>query len=93
MGNDRQTQWFHVVIFKLLSLVFYPKKYRFTWEQMRSFDSGGRLGRNHVLKNLNCFNFKPYVDKTIGEVRHLLHIDQDVVEYLTESIYPTCRSL
>jgi hypothetical protein len=75
MGNVLQTRWCHVVVFKLLSLIFYPKKYRFTQIQMQSFDSGYRLGRRHVLKNLNHFKFELYLDTTISEVRHLLEID------------------
>lgn len=74
MGNDLQTQWCHVVVFKLLSLIFYPKKYRFTQVQLQSFDLGYGLGRRHILKNLNHFNFELYLDKTISEVRHLLEI-------------------
>jgi hypothetical protein len=74
MGNDWQTQGCHIVIFKVLSLTFYPKKYCFTWVQMRSFDLGYKLGRKHVIKNLNHLNFEPYLDKSISEVRYLLHL-------------------
>jgi hypothetical protein len=86
MGNDIQTQWFHVVIFKVLSLIFYPKKYHFTRDQMQLFDIGCRLGRNHVLRNLNCLNFNLHADKTIREVRHVLHIHQDIVEYAKDLV-------
>jgi hypothetical protein len=74
MGNDLQTKGCHVVLFKLLSLIFYPKKYRFTGVQVQSFDLGYKLGREHVIKNLNHLNFETYLDKTISEVRYLLHL-------------------
>jgi hypothetical protein len=84
MGNDLQTKWYHVVFFKFLSATFYPKKYRFTWDQMQLFDLGYRLGRTHFLKNLNCLDFNLHANKAIDKVRHLLHINRDIFEYIPD---------
>jgi hypothetical protein len=75
MGNDRSTHWVHIIIFKLISLYFYPVKYRFTWDQMKSFDLGYRLGKLNPIKNLNSLSFPLHANKTVAHVRQLLRID------------------
>jgi hypothetical protein len=75
MGNDRKTRWVHLVIFKLISRYFYPVKYRFTWDQMKSFDLGYRLGGLSAIENLNSSNFSLYANKTVTHVRQPLRID------------------
>jgi hypothetical protein len=75
MGNDQATAWYHVTIFKLISLYFYPIKYRFSWDQMKSFEQGYRLGELSAIKNLNSRNIWIYANETVAHVRQLLLID------------------
>jgi hypothetical protein len=75
IGNDWETRWYHVTIFKLILLYFYPIKYRFSWDQLKSFDLGCKLGEMCLRKNLNSINFHLHANKSVSEVRKLLLID------------------
>jgi hypothetical protein len=86
IGNDQETRWHHVTIFKLISLYFYPIKYRFSWEQMKLFDLGYKLGEMCPLKNLNSINFHLYANKSVSEIRKLLLIDRAGYTLITINI-------
>lgn len=77
MGTDRQTHWYHVIIFKLISRYFYPAKYRFTGEQLKSFELGYKFSELSAMKNLNSINFRLHAHKTVDRLRQLLGINLD----------------
>lgn len=74
MGNDVQTNWLHVAIFKLCSFLFYTKSYRFRWAHFKSFDLGAAYGRSIKDKNLNRFDFSSYQDQPLAVLRRFLGI-------------------
>lgn len=75
MGNDRRTRSWHLIIYKLISRYFYPKKYRFSSDDLQVFDWGVECGRNLATKNLNQFNFEDCLEQSIAQLRKLLRID------------------
>jgi hypothetical protein len=77
MGTDRQTHWYHVIIFKLISRYFYPVKYRFTWQQLKSFELGYKFGELSAIRNLNSINFRLHAHKTVDRLRQLFGINLD----------------
>lgn len=85
MGNDVQTNWFHVAIFKLCSLLFYPKLYRFAWAHFRSFDLGVAYGRAVNVKNLNQFNFSCCQNQSLAALRHQFGIDARTLQTLHQA--------
>ena len=38
MGNDPDTSWWHIGLFKLASRFFYPQKFQFNREHLKQFD-------------------------------------------------------
>jgi hypothetical protein len=85
MGNDVQTNWFHVLLFKWFSCRFYPKLYRFTPEHLRLFDLGYFLGRVIKVKNLNQVDFSRYQQQSIAALRHQFGIDCKTLQILQEA--------
>lgn len=74
MGNDTSTNWFHYLVFKIASLLLYPHPYRFTLENLRTFDRAIAIGKKLPIKNLNQLDFS-YVDGvTVEALRKLLKI-------------------
>lgn len=69
MGNDTKTNKFHLLIFQLLSMNFYPQEFRFKPEHMGAFNSGFLLGKSIKIKNINSFNFSRCYSKTIAQTR------------------------
>jgi hypothetical protein len=85
MGNDLQTNGLHLIIFKVVSMLFYPQKYRFHQEHMKSFDLGFWYGRKISCKNINHLDFNDFNDKTISEVRERLGIHEDELKKIWET--------
>jgi hypothetical protein len=61
MGNDTDSNCFHYTVFRLVSLLLYPKPYRFTLANLKEFDRGIKVGLKIPIKNLNELDFS-YVD-------------------------------
>jgi hypothetical protein len=74
MGNDSKTKRWHLFIFKLFSFYFYPKKYKFSQENMQAFKQGFLTGRELAIQNLNKIGFQPYLDRNLSEIRVSLGI-------------------
>lgn len=72
MGNDRRCQRFHLWIFKIFALFFYPSKYRLRWSDLAEFERGVTQGRNFPVKNLNTINFYELQDHSLGELKKRL---------------------
>lgn len=80
MGNDPKTNGFHLFIFKVFTLFFYPLNYRFTSYQLQIFDRAFACGRQLKTKNIHRFDFNCVLDKTLAEVRSHFGIDLEELE-------------
>jgi hypothetical protein len=69
MGNDVRTTYWHLLLFKIMALVFYPAQYRLTWAEIKLFDRGVTLGRQLTRRNLNTWCWSDYYGQTLAEVR------------------------
>jgi hypothetical protein len=69
MGNDENTNWLHLLIFKIAAYFFYPPKYRLTHAELQIFDRGVRLGRQTKIKNINKFDWSKWHHKTLKNIR------------------------
>jgi hypothetical protein len=76
MGNDTQATWLHKLLFKLISVTLYPRKYRFSWKDLHLFDSGFAYGRSLQARNLNQLDFSTYQHQTVSQVRKQLGISK-----------------
>jgi hypothetical protein len=74
MGNDLATNWIHVLILKITAFIFYPKKYRFSSEDMQEFNRGFLLGKSLQAKNLNQGMPPDWDDKSLQEIRKELNL-------------------
>ncbi len=86
MGSDMRANRFHLAVFKILSSLFYPQKYKFNREHFKLFDLAFDYGRRLKVKNLNQFNFKAYENKTVGELRKYLGIELEEVKQCFDSV-------
>ncbi|MEH2395694.1 MAG: hypothetical protein V7K21_29940 [Nostoc sp.] len=82
MGNDPDSNHFHIALFKLISSVFYPKDYQFNSNHLRIFDLGLIYGNKINTKNIKDFDFQLYQHKTITEIRRELGIDLYTIQVL-----------
>ena len=69
MGNDLSTKRWHIWLFKLVSLLIYPPKFRFALSDLKAFDKGLAWGRNLPIKNLNQLDFTEYQDWQLSSLR------------------------
>jgi len=69
MGNDLETKQWHVWLYKFVSLLIYPPKFRFTISDLREFDKGLALGRSLPIKNLNKLDFTAYRDWQLSRLK------------------------
>jgi hypothetical protein len=74
MGNDRATNWIHVLVIKITAFIFYPKKYRFSLTDMQEFDRGFLVGKNLPLRNLNRGMPPEWDNKKLKEIRRELNL-------------------
>ena len=75
MGNEPKTNIVHVLIIKMFSCHFYPKKFRFSAREWIDFKAGFSYGRSRKVKRINQINFrKVKQDFLIGQIRERLGI-------------------
>jgi hypothetical protein len=74
MGNDRRTNALHLAIFKVCSLLFYPRPYRFDRRHLPSFDAGVALGRKAKVRNINQLDFRCFEQQPLGVLREWIGI-------------------
>ncbi|WP_019509612.1 hypothetical protein [Pleurocapsa sp. PCC 7319] len=74
MGNDPNTNWIHIQIFKFFARYIYPPKYQLTPQNFKVFDIGFNYGKSLYIKKINCLNFREFDNLTINEIRHFLGI-------------------
>lgn len=82
MGNDSDTQWFHVCIFKFIARFLYPKTYRFSRANLTSFDLAFQYGKHVEFKNINKLNFEAYYGEPIAKLQQLFGIDPEQLRSL-----------
>lgn len=85
MGNDLQTRWFHIILFKLISRTFYPLQFRFNSHHLIAFDLGYLYGSKVRSKNINKIDFQNYQHKSIQQIRQELGIDTYELQIMWES--------
>ncbi|MEO1430925.1 MAG: hypothetical protein AAFS12_00875 [Cyanobacteria bacterium J06632_19] len=83
MGNDLQTNWLHIVLFKFISNKFYPVSFRFNLQHLAVFDLGYLYGRKVATKNINKIDFQAYKYTSIAEIRKQLGIDIYALELMS----------
>lgn len=76
IGNDVKTKKIHLMIFKIISTLFYPKQYRFNQKNYVFFEAGLILGKKISTKNLNRFDFTSYENLPISAIRQKLGISK-----------------
>lgn len=74
MGNDPQTKWYHLIIFKIFSFLIYPKLYRLNRQQIKIFDLGFLYGRKLSSQAIYKINFADYQNYSLAVLRNLLGI-------------------
>ena len=74
MGNDLRTNAFHLAIFKVCSLLFYPRPYRFDRSHLTSFDAGVAQGRKARVRNLNQLDFRACEHRLLASLRQWIGI-------------------
>lgn len=88
MGNATQTNWLHQLLFKFTSSTVYPKKYRFSWKDLRFFDAGFIYGRSIQVRNLNQLDFSAYQNHTVSQVRQQLGMSKASASEQPNSVIP-----
>ena len=77
MGNDDRTKEWEVKLFKFVSSKLYPKKERFTQEQLKIFDEGFMYGQSklHLYQRIGEFNWST-IDKNtpLNEVKRKFNV-------------------
>ena len=68
MGNDPQTQFFHIWIFKFFCQYLYPKSYRFNDQDFFYFDLGFAYGKSLKVQ-FNLIEFSNYSDIPLSILR------------------------
>jgi hypothetical protein len=84
MGNDPQTQWHHIIIFKLFSYLIYPKLYKLNLRQMKIFDLGFMYGRKLSNQAIYRINFTDYQSYSLAALRNLLGIKLGEIQALKQ---------
>lgn len=74
MGNDVRTSWADITIFKLFSLLLYPKVFRFNQAHLKMFDLGVDYGSSVKVRNLNQVDFSAHKDQPLEVLRDLFGI-------------------
>ena len=77
MGNDDRTKNWEVKLFKFISSKLYPKKERFTKEQLKIFDEGFKYGQSKLplYQRIGEFNWNT-IDKntSLDDVRKKFNV-------------------
>ena len=77
MGNDDRTKEWEVKLFKFVSSKLYPKKERFTQEQLKIFDRGFSYGQSklHLYQRIGEFDWSTMDKNTpLNEVKRKFNV-------------------
>jgi len=74
MGNDLRTNGLHLFIFKVCSLLLYPRPYRFDPSHLPSFDAGVAMGRKARVRNINQLDFHACQHQPLSALREWIGI-------------------
>jgi hypothetical protein len=69
MGNDSNTHWHHVLLFKIVACTLYPSTYRMSLAELLAFNQGYEKGSKVRVKNINQLNFANMQHKILGDIR------------------------
>lgn len=89
MGNDTDTKFYHVFIFKLCLKYIYPRSYRLSNKHLKYFDIGLQYGRHIEVKNINQIDFYKFRHNSINVIRNKLGINLNLVELLKLNLVRT----
>lgn len=82
MGNDPDTKWIHVLIFKFFSLYIYPHTYRLNFKQLSDFDSGFDYGRSLTVKRINKVDFSVLNNYSVASLRQIWGISKSDLDLI-----------
>ena len=77
MGNDRKTNWLHLLIIKIAAFVLYPYPYRFQASDLEHFNAGYAHGKNTSVKEINQIALDRLKDLPLVKIRADLRISID----------------
>lgn len=81
MGTSKQIGGFEKELFKFCAHRFYPKKYRFSKEDLAVYDIGFMAGQANKI-DIFDIELEKMMDDSLGEVRKRLNIDMPLLRYL-----------
>ncbi len=80
MGNDPNTSWIHLLIFKIAASTLYPSAYRINLKTLIVFDEGYDVGKKVRKKNINQLNFTDIQHKLVKDIRIEMNLHIDMKE-------------
>jgi hypothetical protein len=69
MGNDLNTHWHHLLLFKIVACTLYPSTYRMNLAELLVFNQGYNTGKKVRVKNINQLDFIHIQHKIVGDIR------------------------
>lgn len=69
MGNDLNTSWLHLLLFKIVAYTLYPSTYRMSLTELIAFNKGYDTGRKVRVKNISQLDFTDVQHKILGDIR------------------------
>ncbi|MDH5324050.1 MAG: hypothetical protein OEZ68_13280 [Gammaproteobacteria bacterium] len=79
MGTTKKVSTTEEKLYTFISQYFYPKVYQFGSDEVEVFKNAVRLGYISSCKPLDSFNFLPYLGSSLAELRHILHLEADLL--------------
>lgn len=79
MGTTDRVSTFEAWLYCMAARFLYPKAYRFRKDHARIFRDAVAAGYISGCKSLDLYDFEPDMDLTLGEIRHKLGLETDLL--------------
>jgi hypothetical protein len=81
MGNNIRATWWHLLLFKIAAVLFYPPKYRLQYSELSILQKGFQLGRSTKIRNLNQLCLEDWRHKNLREIRREIDLEIASLEF------------
>lgn len=79
MGTTNKVTTTEEILYSMIAQYLYPRVYKFDKDDIEVFRNAVRLGYISSCVPLDEFDFKPYLDKTLAEVRQQVGIERELL--------------
>mgnify|MGYP001799377516 CR=1 FL=1 len=88
MGSSPNLKGWEMKAYRWLSQHFYPEEYKFSYQDLTTFNIGVYTAKAMGIEDLSNVPFKEYEQEKLGDIRKRLGVESDLLKSIYKRHYP-----